>query len=342
MQDSATGIDQGQQLQVAIVGAGMAGLHCARELTNRGLSVVVLDKGSRPGGRMATRPLEGALGDYGAQYIEFNAPVFRHQLRQWQQAGLARTWGYGFEGETEPSGLARYLVPGGMNRLPAWLADGLDVRVRTEVEHVSAKPGGWRAVLRDGGSVEAGAMVLTCPVPQALDLVMRGGVPIEKGLRKQLDTILYEPCFTLLLLVDGPTGIPCPGALALDGDPIAWMADNQQKGVCEQQSVVTVHAGAEFSISRFEDDRDRVKKLLEEAVRPYLQSPIRASYLHRWRYARVRTPAAESCVALQESPPLVLAGDAFGGRDVEAAVLSGLAAAEAVYTQIGEGSVVGD
>jgi renalase len=57
--------------EVAIVGAGLSGLTCARQLATAGLFVNVFDKGRRPGGRMSTRGLDRDLSfDHGCQYFQ--------------------------------------------------------------------------------------------------------------------------------------------------------------------------------------------------------------------------------------------------------------------------------
>ena len=52
-----------------VVGAGISGLACARALRSAGLPVRVLDRGRKPGGRMASRRLQGRPVDIGASYF---------------------------------------------------------------------------------------------------------------------------------------------------------------------------------------------------------------------------------------------------------------------------------
>jgi monoamine oxidase len=59
-----------RQADVAIVGAGLAGLSAARALTASGFDVVVLEARDRVGGRTYTRPAsDGTLIDHGGQWI---------------------------------------------------------------------------------------------------------------------------------------------------------------------------------------------------------------------------------------------------------------------------------
>jgi renalase len=56
---------------IAIIGAGIAGLACAQRLQDGGCSVTLFDKGRGAGGRMATRRVTTPFGeiafDHGAQ-----------------------------------------------------------------------------------------------------------------------------------------------------------------------------------------------------------------------------------------------------------------------------------
>lgn len=56
-------------LQVAIIGAGVAGLVCARILTRGGFSVRLLEASDGVGGRVRTDEVEGFLLDRGFQVM---------------------------------------------------------------------------------------------------------------------------------------------------------------------------------------------------------------------------------------------------------------------------------
>lgn len=51
---------------IAVIGAGAAGLACAERLAERGLQVQVFDRGRGPGGRIARRPRLGLVFEHGA------------------------------------------------------------------------------------------------------------------------------------------------------------------------------------------------------------------------------------------------------------------------------------
>ena len=64
--------------RVAVIGAGISGLVCARLLVEQGMEVTVFEKSRGVGGRMATRRTpEGCHFDHGAQYFTVRDERFR-------------------------------------------------------------------------------------------------------------------------------------------------------------------------------------------------------------------------------------------------------------------------
>ncbi|MBC7822907.1 MAG: FAD-dependent oxidoreductase, partial [Candidatus Parcubacteria bacterium] len=55
---------------IAVIGAGVAGLTCAQQLHQAGYRVVVIEKSRGMGGRLATRRLQGTHADHGVCYLK--------------------------------------------------------------------------------------------------------------------------------------------------------------------------------------------------------------------------------------------------------------------------------
>jgi predicted NAD/FAD-dependent oxidoreductase len=77
---------------VAVVGAGLAGLACARALHDAGVPVRLFESQRAPGGRLATRRFAAASFDHGAQYLTASDPGFRALLERAEAAGTAASW----------------------------------------------------------------------------------------------------------------------------------------------------------------------------------------------------------------------------------------------------------
>ena len=128
-----------------------------------------------------------------------------------------------------------------------YLAAGLDVRTGTAATCISrgAGPDAWTITSGDL-SLHAEAVVLTPPVPQSLALLAAGEVLLAPDDLAALTAVRYEPCLAVLAVLDGPSGLPDPGALDPDDGPIDWMADNQRKGISASPAV-TIHASGPVS-----------------------------------------------------------------------------------------------
>ena len=326
-----------------VVGGGMAGLVAATVLQRAGSRVTVLDKGRGIGGRLATRRVpndrfgEGVF-DYGAQFFTVRDQRFQTWVGRWLEVGAAAEWSPGFPTENgmfHGKGEPRYRGVHGIRGIAKHLAQDLDVHTSTRVVEISWDGDGWSARTEAGSHFRGDCLVLTPPVPQSLDLIHGSAGTLPPEVEDRLRVVAFEPCLAILALLRGPSRIPEPGGMWLAGDPIAWMADNQQKGISPRGVGVTIHAGARFSQTHWETDDDLVAGQLLTAARRWLGSEVAEYQVHRWRYSKPSTFYGESCLFLDEPGPWVLAGDGLVAGRIEGAFLSGLSAAEAILTWLG-------
>jgi renalase len=305
-----------------IIGAGMAGLSAAGVLQKQGWEVILVDKGRKPGGRMATRRFAGTAVDYGAQFFTVRDADFANEVARWEKAGLVRPW-------FETGGHARYRGVEGMNSIPAHLASHFDVRAGVRVEKLQAVNDGWLVTTDTSGTLEAAAVILTPPVPQSLALSAPFEAELDPGVAGILRWIAYDPCLSLVVALDGPSAIADPGYAYLQGD-LSWAADNSSKLHRNEPSRVTLHASPEFSREHFESPPEEVAQLMIAAASDLLGAGVTEWHFHRWRYSAPVSVDPKRCLASRTPAPLVYAGDAFGGPRVEGAWLSGQAAARAL------------
>ena len=174
-----------------------------------------------------------------------------------------------------------------------------------------------------------GAVVLTPPVPQSLAILKAGAVALQPETRARLEGIEYERCLAVMAVLAGPSRLAPPGGLAPGDSPIAWIADNQLKGISAEPAVTT-HATHAFSLEHWERDRQESGRRLLDAANGWLGADVQTFQVHGWLYSKPLQVDEHRCAMVGQGPPLVLAGDAFAGPRVEGAALSGWAAAEAV------------
>lgn len=310
---------------VLVVGAGMAGLTAAVELQLAGYSVLVVDKGRGVGGRMASRRIGTSTFDHGAQFMTARDRRFAAAIDNWLELGLVKEW---FRNASQGSeGHPRWVGKPGMTAVPKYLARNLTVLLEKKVAALQSVSEGWIAVLETGETIFASAAVLTPPVPQSLALLDSGKVDLLPDTRTRLESLKYECCLTVMAVLDGPARIPAPGGMALTESPIAWIADNQMKGLSAAPAV-TLHAAAGFSLERWDRERRESGLELLQAAKTWLGSAVTDFQVHGWRYSKPIRVDEGPCLVVSQSPALVLAGDVFAAPRVEGAALSGWGAAD--------------
>jgi renalase len=315
-------------IDTLIIGSGLAGLSAANHLTAKGFNVVVIDKGRGVGGRLAARRIGDAVFDHGAQFFTARSEQFKNCVDQWIKSGVAEQWYQSYPGQ--PNGHPRYRGVPTMVSIAKHLAKDQTVIQSTRALELNHDGCNWIVILEPEESIIARSVIITSPVPQTLDLIDQGNSQLPSGIIERLQKIQYESCIAVMAVLDTPSTLENPGALALDQGPIAWISDNHKKGASPLPAL-TIHASGEFSQANFNRDRTEVGKELIELARPLFgNASISDFQVHGWLYSKPTTTDDEASFLLSASlkmPPLVLAGDAFAGPRFEGAVLSGWSAA---------------
>lgn len=344
------------QVEVAIVGAGLAGLTCAQMLQQAGYQVVVLEKSRGVGGRLATRRLYDTRADHGTCYLSPKAERFRAYIDKLVAEGIAEVWTTTVHELTADGQLhapiaptPRYVAPEGMNAIAKALTPGLDVRFSQRVVALQPTPHQtWELTVTsspigtpptDTQTWVAQAVVLTAPAPQTVDL-LAPLVPsvVAPALLDQLQTVEFMPCIAVMAgyaparSQEWAQQFPAVKAIVAQHPDLGWIGLDSSKRHQSDRPVFVVQSTAAFAQAHLEtaDLHPVGQHLLAQAgdiLCDWLAMPDWVQ-VHRWRYALVTHPLAQPFFDCQTPLPLVCAGDWCGGMRAESAFLSGLEAAE--------------
>lgn len=324
---------------IAVVGAGLAGITCARHLRAAGLQVRVFESQRAPGGRLATRRFAVASFDHGAQYLTATDAMFRSLLESAQVAGAAGQWRPDWPGGDRGRDL--WVGCPAMNSLPRFLARDLDVEYGARILRLERSRGSW-VLLDDRGSAhtEFGAVVLAMPAPAAAALT-----GTCTALAERVKSVPMAPCWAALVAFASPLdGVPDAGFPA---DPVlGWFARNSSKPGRDAPDSWVLHATGEWSRAEFDRPAQDVQRALLDRFSECVGRALPRTLLsdgHRWRHARVEVPLQEPFLLDLESG-IGFCGDWCLDARAEAAWLSGNALGAALSEArhaIGSGKIRG-
>jgi predicted NAD/FAD-dependent oxidoreductase len=331
---------------VIVLGAGVAGLSLARQLTAQGLKVWIIEKSRGVGGRCATRRVNGLPVDHGLPLLHGRSSIFAETIAAMSDAQLIADWPIHRRGPGTPcqpqgfdSQSYRLAIGEGVSAFAKFLARGLQIQLNTTIERIAWEQGCVRLFDQQQREYQAHGVVLSCPAPQALEL-LRPLADVSKEMSdvlRVLAQVHMVPCLTLLAGYDD--GPPLPWQLYLPGPehPLHSIIEDSSKRPREdgEQKVFVLQAKPRFSRNHLAEPPESWSALLlqdaAELLGSWMGQPL-WHQCHRWRYARVQ-PCAElsrSILLTEQGGPLLgLCGDAFhpaGG--VEGAFLSGIELAQ--------------
>ena len=309
-------------MRVVIVGAGIAGLMAAQSLVESGHDVVVVDKGRSPGGRLATRRIDDATLDHGAQFFTVRDPLFKAHVEKWIASGVVTEWCRGFDSTAQNNdGFPRYRGVRGMTDIAKHLAQGLDVRCNTLAFSIArGTTSKWQLNIDDGSALHADALIVTCPLPQTYALLVTADIELPESMMRTE----YDRTICLLAVLNQSSAVASPGGLQNPDETFSFVADNALKGISSAVAL-TLHANPQFSLEHWDAPPQDVHDLLLKQAKPWIgDATVVTSQVKKWRLATPLTIWPERHWA---NEMIVLAGDAFGGPKIEGAALSGLSAA---------------
>ena len=329
-------------MHIAIIGAGLSGLSCARQLQGQGHSVIVYEKGRGVSGRMSTRETEFGGFDHGTQYFTADSAGFKKQVSHWKKTGLVVDWQPSLvklsQGMAKSAGRSkkRYVATPGMSALCRHLAEGLDIRTEQRITRIEPLGPQWLLALQsDAVPIEAtagpfDAVLLALPAEQAAALL-----EVAPTLAKQAQKTRSAPCWALLLGFQTSLDLGYDGAW-VDGSRLAWIVRDTSKPQHRDGERWVAHATPAWSAKHLEDDGERITEKLLKAFHEATGSQVQPvhAWAHRWRYAQATQPLADNCLWHQKLR-IGACGDWFangleGAGRVENAYLSGLALAAAI------------
>ncbi|MBW4426701.1 MAG: NAD(P)/FAD-dependent oxidoreductase [Nostoc desertorum CM1-VF14] len=336
---------------IAVIGAGMAGLVCAQQLSQAGYSVLVVEKSRGLGGRLATRRLHGTCADHGACHLEPKGELLgrfveilrsRQILEVWTEEVYELTTGAPL---AEPKNRSpRYVAPEGMSAIAKSLAPGLEILLNQRVVAITPTPeNSWRLTLESSNEeLTAKAIVVAIPAPQAVMLLEPLGESVlDAAFLDNLRSVEFYPSISAIAGYP-PTSQPLPEWKALtfmDNADLAWIGLDSSKRPNPQQPHFVVQSSANFAQRHLESQdlqpagQLMLQRASESLSLPWLNTP-EWMQVHRWRYAFPSRPWHEAFLSAGSPSPLVCCGDWCSGNLVEGAMLSGLAAADEINHQL--------
>lgn len=333
----------------AVIGAGMAGVACARTLVQAGHQVTLFEKSRGAGGRMATRDTEFGSFDHGTQYFTVRDPRFARALET--VPGLCRPWSANAVRVLDPLGRVvaaplptreqHWVAAPGMNALVRrWaqpLLDAGTVELQTRVVKIgrdALDERRWQLHtegLDDSRHVHSGfdGVLLAMPSVQAHELLRQSQQ--APALAERIAEVQVAPCWTLMVafpqaMQPGLSSLgPQWNAARSTHHRIAWLAresSKPQRGPVERW---TVQASPAWSQEHLNDDADRVQSKLLKAFAEVTGIRAEPSYatVHRWHYAQTLEPLKQSHL-WDAASHIGVCGDWCLGHRVEDAFVSGL------------------
>lgn len=331
-------------MKIGIIGSGLSGLVAGKELAKTGHEVIIFEKKSKHGGRLATT-LAGdgkTLIDYGTRYITAQDPIFKSFVDELIEQGLLAEWTDHFQlydGVTmhnvNPNvGYGTYYAATkGMSKIADYLSRWVDIREGAKVgglTHIGRdrnKKRSWMLNLTDFSVVELDAVIIGTPAVEAYGLIhMTQDETPSKKIIRVIDDIQYESSYSLMYGYKGKDQ-PEWNGIDVSDETIAWITNESNKPREADSTAMVAKSTNTFARKLKNADEETVISLMEEKLQKIFKNDYHFPEwrkLQYWKYERVKNPIDEYFLEMEmQEAPLSLIGNYYKSHTLEAAYLSG-------------------
>jgi len=328
-------------MQVAIVGAGIAGVTLASELRKRGVEIDVFEKSRGLGGRLASSRMPWGTLDIGAQYFTAKDKRFKHQIKEWLDRGVIAPWDftpYAFQNGTlrpSPDEETRYVALPTMNKLAHILAEGTTIHLSSRVTGLKRLGKQWELQSESGSQSDKAYdwVIVATPAEQSQELLR------NTSIEKYIPTGILLPCWSAGLVTNKITDMQIQGLFG-DAD-VSWVsrltAKPGERGFDSNTDAWMVHFSGSWSKDNANASSEQVIDFAREWLIKHLhcllpgQFEVQHSKAHFWRYAKMNPGAAKPRVIADSKTGVAAIGDWLNRGRVEGAYLSALELVEGYF-----------
>jgi len=323
-------------VRIAVIGAGIAGLACARELARADAKVTVFEKSRGLGGRLGTRRQGNLAFDHGAQFITARSRPFVKYAEIAARAGVLQRWSPRileddrlWEAPVEDW----YVGQPGMSALVRPMSRNVVLQSGVGVHEIIQSQRGWELQTDAGRQNHIfDAIAVAVPAPQALSLLGSQGRTFQ-----HLHEVRMAPCWAGMFAFDQPLDVGADVRRWTQGS-LTWAAcDSSKPNRPPGLHCWVVHASVPWSRQHLEADATEVAQLLlhEFAAATGVRLPAPAhAQAHRWRHAFVEQALGLPCI-VDEEIAAGACGDWCIAPRVEAAFESGRSLAHSLLPIVG-------
>jgi renalase len=323
-------------LDFAVIGAGIAGLTVANEVSSGGHRVAVFEKARGTGGRLSSKRVAGDNGEFmafdlGCVSITGESEAFSKQLEDWHEKGVVEPWCLDYQDSTH------YVAVSRNSSLTRYLSKELECHFSIRVSSIQRINDIWHLFTiedeHEGEKLLAMAknVIIAAPPPQAFDLL-----PSDSRLKVELEKVKVGAQWVMGLEVNNALSGSHPLQYPQSDIIYSISQESRKPGRRDSEShnendsgpiILQVQASSNWTSNHLDSTKEQVIAALSVELEHCIQQPLKviASYAHRWLYSCVSQGLETREGYLWDESGLGVVGDYLNNDfyGVESAWLSG-------------------